>query len=129
MPGRTGPRGAGTAASFSSRARYARFTHAMHAVYSTMEAELDAAGPDAAAAGDNDANRSPHNDYRDTAAEHNHPGDTSLDGSRCRAAAADRVGESRALLADNVRMLERLQPRLEELTSRHEVCSWPAVLS
>ena len=50
VPGRTGPRGAGTAASFSSRARYARFTHAMHAVYSTMEAELDAAGPDQAAA-------------------------------------------------------------------------------
>lgn len=34
--------GLGTAASLASRQRYARFTAAMHAVYSTMEEELDA---------------------------------------------------------------------------------------
>merc|ERR1719324_353309 len=33
--------GLGTAASMASRERYARFTASMHAVYATMEEELD----------------------------------------------------------------------------------------
>jgi len=40
--------GLGTAASMAGRARYARFTAAMHSVYATMEEELDRAAADAA---------------------------------------------------------------------------------
>jgi heme oxygenase len=43
--------GLGTAASMASRARYGRFTRSMHAVYATMEEELDAT-LDAAAPGE-----------------------------------------------------------------------------
>ena len=39
--------GLGTAASMASRERYGRFTTSMHAVYSTMERQFDAAAPDA----------------------------------------------------------------------------------
>lgn len=42
--------GVGTMASMANKKRYARFTASMSAVYGAMEAELDAAGPDAAPA-------------------------------------------------------------------------------